>query len=225
MSETTFIVVPAYNEARVIGGVIAELRTAWPNVVVVDDGSTDDTASIARRAGATVLVHVINRGQGAALQTGIAYALQRGAEIIVTFDSDGQHRPSDIDALVEPIVAGRADAVLGSRFLGTTENMPRLRRLVLRLAILFTRITSRARVTDAHNGLRAFSRDAAAKLDIRLDRMAHASEIHDQIVARRLRYVEVPVHVQYSSYSIGKGQSNSGAVRVLWDYFWRRWMR
>lgn len=225
MKDATVIVIPSYNEERAIGGVILELRTSWPHVVVVDDGSTDRTGAVARQNGATVLTHVVNRGQGAALQTGIAYALQRGARVIVTFDSDGQHRAEDVVTLVRPIEEGRADAVLGSRFLGTTDRMPRRRGLLLRAAVLFTRITSGARVTDTHNGLRAFSAAAARSIHIQLDRMAHASEIVDQIAARGIRFVEVPVHVRYSDYSRRKGQSSLGAFRVLFDYLWSRWLR
>lgn len=225
MKDTTFIVIPAYNEEGAITAVVSELKPLWPKLVVVDDGSRDATGAAARRAGATVLTHIVNRGQGAALQTGITYALGRGARIIVTFDSDGQHRPEDIASLVEPIVSGRAEAVLGSRFLGTTERMPWRRRVLLRGAVIFTRVSSGARVTDAHNGLRAFSREAAARIRIQLDRMAHASEIVDQIAAANIRFVEVPVHVRYSDYSRRKGQSSLGAFRVLFDYLWSRWLR
>lgn len=225
MKDATVIIIPSYNEERAIGDVVLELKTSWPHVVVVDDGSSDNTGAVARRHGATVLTHVVNRGQGAALQTGIAYALERGARVIVTFDSDGQHRAEDVATLVKPIKEGRADAVLGSRFLGTTESMPGRRRLLLRGAVLFTRVTSGARVTDTHNGLRAISAEAARKIDIQLDRMAHASEIVDQIAARGIRFVEVPVHVRYSDYSRRKGQSSLGAFRVLFDYLWGRWLR
>jgi polyprenyl-phospho-N-acetylgalactosaminyl synthase len=225
-----WVVVPAYNEGRVLGGVVEELVARGHRVVVVDDGSTDDTPAAARRAGAVVLRHAVNRGQGAALQTGIAYALRRGAAHIVTFDSDGQHAAEDVDALVAPLRAGRADVVLGSRFIGTpfvehSEGMPGGRKAILALAVVFTRVASGARVTDTHNGLRAFTRAAAAKLDIRLDRMAHASEILDQIVRHGLRFEEVPVHVRYTEYSRRKGQSSFAALRILADYVVGRWMR
>lgn len=220
-----WVVVPAYNEARVIGGVVEELVARGHHVVVIDDGSSDDTPAAARRAGAAVLRHAVNRGQGAALQTGIAYALRRGAEHIVTFDSDGQHAAEDVDALVAPLLAGRADVVLGSRFIGSSQGMPGARKAILALAVVFTRVASGARVTDTHNGLRAFTRAAAAKLDIRLDRMAHASEILDQIVRHELRFEEVPVHVKYTEYSRRKGQSSLAALRILADYVLGRWMR
>ena len=216
---------PAFNEREAIGPVVAELLTRSHRVVVVDDGSRDDTGRVARNHGAIVLRHALNRGQGAALQTGIAYALVRGAEHVVTFDSDGQHSPDDVDTLLAPLLAGRADVALGSRFIGTTEGMPPLRRVILGAAVVFTRLASGARVSDTHNGLRAFTRAAAAKLDIRLDRMAHASEILDQIVRHELRYEEVPVHVRYTEYSRRKGQSSLSALRILADYVLGRWMR
>ncbi len=219
------VVIPAYNEAEAVGVVVAELVERGHRVVVVDDGSRDATAQAAKRNGAIVLRHSVNRGQGAALQTGIAYAIRKRADYIVTFDSDGQHAAEDVDALVAPLLARRADVVLGSRFLGSTEGMTAVRRMMLKAAVLFTRYASGARVTDTHNGLRAFTRAAAAKLDIRLDRMAHASEILDQIVGRGLRYEEVPVHVRYTAYSRRKGQSSIAALRILADYVLGRWMR
>ncbi|MEO8382471.1 MAG: glycosyltransferase family 2 protein [Acidobacteriota bacterium] len=220
-----WVVVPAYNESEVLGGVVRGLVERGHRVVVVDDGSTDGTAASALASGARVLRHALNRGQGAALQTGIAYALARGAEQVVTFDSDGQHVPEDVEALLAPLQAGRADVVLGSRFIGRSEGVPPIRRMVLAAAVVFTRLASGARVTDTHNGLRAFSRTAAEKIDIRLDRMAHASEILDQIVRHGLRFEEVPVHVRYTAYSRRKGQSSLAALRILADYVVGRWMR
>lgn len=222
---SVWVIVPAFNEAAVIAPVVTELVKRGYAVAVIDDGSGDDTADVAQRAGAHVLRHSINRGQGAALQTGIAFALERGAQCLVTFDSDGQHAAEDVEALLAPLLANRADVVLGSRSLGSTEGMPAIRRAILGAAVIFTRIASGARVTDTHNGLRAFTRDAAAKVDIRLDRMAHASEILDQIVRNDMRYEEVPVHVRYTAYSRRKGQSSFAAFRILADYVLGRWMR
>jgi len=213
-----YVVIAAYQEAGVIADVIHRVTRFTRHVIVVDDGSQDDTGACAREAGATVLRHVVNRGQGAALQSGIAFALQQGAGVIVTFDADGQHDSRDLPALVAPILAGRADIVLGSRFLGRAEGIPAARRAVLALAVLFTRLTSGVELTDAHNGLRAFSRRAAEKLDLQLDRMAHASEIIDQLRRTKLPYVEVPVNVRYTLYSLAKGQGNGNAARVAVDY-------
>jgi polyprenyl-phospho-N-acetylgalactosaminyl synthase len=210
-------VIAAYNEAGAIGPVIQGLAPQVAEIIVVDDGSKDATADVARSAGAVVLRHPINRGQGAALQSGITLALARGAEIVVTFDADGQHVAADIPRLVAPVVRGEADIALGSRFLGGTSNVPPLRRVLLKGAVLFTRMTTGLSLTDAHNGLRALSRRAAETIRIRQDRMAHASEIVSEIAKHELRYVEIPITVLYTDYSKSKGQSALGAFRIILD--------
>jgi len=223
--EKIVAVVPAYNEAETIAAVVVELRDAGVDVVVVDDGSADDTARLARSAGGIVLRHVINRGQGASLQTGIEYALQRGASVIVTFDADGQHRVADISKLVEALRMDNVDVAIGSRFLSAESNVPWRRRMILRAAILFTHLVSGIALTDAHNGLRAFRRDAAAQIRLTLDGMAHASELVDQIHSRGLRVVEVPVVIRYTAYSLKKGQSGVAAIRIAFDYLVMRVFR
>jgi glycosyltransferase involved in cell wall biosynthesis len=213
-----YIVVPAYNEGPSILKVARELRACYPHVVVVDDGSTDDTSEAARAAATYVLRHPVNRGQGAALQTGIEFALRRGARFIVTFDADGQHCIEDIPAMLEPIWRGECEITLGSRFLGRAENIPGTRRLTLKLAVLFTRLINRVDLTDAHNGFRGFSHRAARHIHITLDRMAHASELIDQIRLSGLPFREVPVRIRYTPYSLAKGQSARGAVRIVLQY-------
>lgn len=215
----TFVVIAAYNEAACIEQVARQVRERFPNVVVVDDGSRDVTFEAARKGAAYALRHALNRGQGAALQTGIEFALRKGATYIVTFDADGQHRVEDIPAMVGPIVRGECDITLGSRFLGGVENIPASRRRMLRLAVLFTRWVNRMNVTDAHNGLRAFSRRAAERIHIQMDRMEHASEMLDQIRQGGLPYREVPVCIRYTDYSLGKGQSSRNAIRIVFHYF------
>ena len=212
-----FIVVPAFNESRTIRGVVDELLGEYPNVIVVDDGSSDGTAESLRESGALVLRHCANRGQGAALQTGIEFALLRNAEAIVTFDADGQHGVDDIAALLQPLFDGECDVALGSRFLGRASNMPLTRRLLLKLGILFTLLVSRIRATDVHNGLRAFSAQAASELSINMDRMAHASEIFDQIRVHGWRYKEIPVTIRYTKYSLAKGQTSWDALRIAFQ--------
>jgi polyprenyl-phospho-N-acetylgalactosaminyl synthase len=217
--QTLYIVIAAYNEEAIIGEVVRGLKVYYPHVVVVDDGSVDDTWDKARREGAETMKHVINRGQGAALQTGIEYSLRNGAQYIVTFDADGQHSVHSIPGLITPIINGEVDIVLGSRFISHADSVPLARRLLLSAAVLFTWLTSGARLTDAHNGMRAFSRKAAEMLDIQLDRMAHASEIIDQVVRSRLPYTEAPVQITYTDYSKAKGQGAAASFRVVFDYF------
>jgi glycosyltransferase involved in cell wall biosynthesis len=219
------VVIPAYNEGTVISRVVGEVKGAGYTVVVVDDGSRDATAERAGAAGAAVVAHPFNLGQGAALQTGIEYALARGAECVVTFDADGQHRVADIACLLEALVRRRADYALGSRFLGQAPDLPPLRRLLLRAATAFTRLTTGLRVTDTHNGLRAMTRRGAAAIKLRQNRMAHASEWLDQIARSGLPYVEQPVTIDYTAYSLAKGQTVGDAVLILLDLFARRLYR
>lgn len=210
----TWIVVPAYNEAARIGETLGEVLRAGCPVVVVDDGSSDATAGAALAHPVWLLRHAVNCGQGAALQTGIDFALARGARIVVTFDADGQHRVEDLGALVAPVLAGEADVALGSRFLGAAPGLPWGRWAVLKLGVLFTRVFSRVSLTDTHNGLRALSREAATRIRITQNGMAHASEIIDQVRHYRLRYREVPVTIRYSAATLDKGQSSWNALRT-----------
>ena len=220
-----YIVVPAYNEGSAVYDVVCELRSLYPNVVVVDDGSHDTTSAEAKRGGAIVLRHVLNRGQGAALQTGIAFSVKQGANVVVTFDADGQHRVEDVDRLVAALDTENADIAIGSRFLELRSNLPALRRLMLRVATRFMRMTSGVALTDAHNGLRAMRRSAAERIHLSIDGMAHASEIVDQIYRLRLRVTEVPVVIHYSEYSLRKGQSSLAAFRIAFDYLMKRIFR
>ncbi len=217
-----WVVMAAYNEARVIAGVVADARTSGHRVVVVDDGSKDSTADAAASAGAIVVRHPINLGQGAGLQTGIDFALAQGAEIIVTFDADGQHRATDIAALIDTLKTHGADFALGSRFLGSSANLPPSRRLLLRAATWFTRVTTGLDITDSHNGLRAMTRRGAASIHLRQNRMAHASEILHQVATSGLKYVETPVTIHYSAYSLAKGQTLFDALLIILDLFARR---
>ncbi len=220
MSTRVFIVVPAYNEAGRLSTVLEDLAHTAHEVVVVDDGSSDRTADVARGHGCHVLRHSFNRGQGAALQTGIAFALREGADVIVTFDADGQHQTRDLPALVAPVLSGQCDVVLGNRFLNGQSNVPPIRKIILQLGRLFTWLTSGVRVGDCHNGYRAFSRRGASVLSLKQDRMAHASEIYDQIKHSGLPYVEVPVTIRYTDETLAKGQKLSNSVSVLFQYLY-----
>jgi glycosyltransferase involved in cell wall biosynthesis len=224
VGDSLYLVVPAFNESPRLGETLHTLCSAQRNVVVVDDGSID-TAAIALRHPVWLLRDPINCGQGAALQTGVDFALARGAEVIVTFDADGQHDATEIDRLVRPVREKRADVVLGSRFLGSASGIPPTRWAILKLGILWTRFFSRLRVTDTHNGLRALSRDAARRIRLTHPRMAHASELLDQIRAQGLRHVEVPVTVGYSQATLAKGQRSWGALRIAGELLLGRLIR
>lgn len=214
-----WIVVAAFNEASMVGRVVRELLTICPNVVVVDDGSTDSTGEQALTAGAVVVTHVFNLGQGAALQTGLEYALARGAAYVATFDADGQHHAADLSHLIATLRRESADIILGSRFLGRTDNMPSSRRLLLRAAVFLSKLTTGVTLTDAHNGMRVMTADAARRLRLSQNRMAHASELVAQIGRLGLRVSEVPVTISYTRYSLQKGQRLSDSLRILIDLF------
>jgi glycosyltransferase involved in cell wall biosynthesis len=218
----TWVVIPAFNEAEVITATVKDVSAYFDNVVVVDDHSSDATEILALKAGAHVCRHPVNLGQGAALYTGIQYALSQGAESIVTFDADGQHSAADAAAMVQVLYKEHCDVVLASRFLGNAEGLSRGKRVFLKLATIFTRVTTRLAITDTHNGLRVLSRSAAQQMQINQNRMAHASEILSQIANLGLAYVEVPCTITYSKYSVAKGQQMSGAFAILTDLFVRR---
>jgi glycosyltransferase involved in cell wall biosynthesis len=176
MSETSddiFVVIAAFNERKSIANVVRGLLPAFPTIVVVDDGSRDETAALARNAGATVLIHPVNLGQGAALQTGISYAVRQGAAFIVTFDADGQHSPADVWPMIEALRKSAADVALGSRFLGQAIGIDKKKAFVLKAATIFTALTTGLRLTDCHNGLRVFTRKAAESISIRQNVIAH----------------------------------------------------
>ena len=211
----TWVVIPAYNEAQRLGAVLSDLTSAGVgNVVVVDDGSRDSTAKIAAERDVWVLRHLVNRGQGAALQTGIEFAVRNGARKVVTFDADGQHYASDLPRLLDPIERGECDVVLGSRFLGAAPGIPLARRLLLKVAVWGTRLTTRMWLTDTHNGFRAMTAEATQHLVLSEDGMAHASEFLSKLASSTLRWRECPVTIRYSENTLDKGQRNSAAFQI-----------
>lgn len=216
----TCIIIPAYNEETTIQSVLIGLIRLRYSIIVVNDGSTDSTAKLAAEFPITLLNHLCNLGQGAALRTGIEYALGiRETRYIVTFDADGQHDPEDIERLLGALIQGKYDIVLGSRFIdgGDSLNIPYQKRILLNLATLFTRLTTHLKISDTHNGLRAMTAETARKVTITQNRMAHASEILAKIANLKLRYCEVPVVIRYSNYSKQKGQSIFESINILWE--------
>lgn len=222
MNDVAFVV-PVYNEASVIGDVIAGILEVTPHAVCVNDGSRDGSAAEIVKAGAFLVDHPINMGQGAALQTGIEFARSLpGVNRFVTFDADGQHLVEDAMRMVALLDEGDVDIVLGSRFLGASVGASRSKKALLRAAVTFSNVTSGVRLTDAHNGLRAFNRHVADSIEITAPDMTHASEIVELIARNGYRYREVPVTIHYTEYSRSKGQASVNALNIAVDTLLRK---
>ena len=225
-NDDVWIIVRCFNEAEVVGETIASLAPFFANVVGVDDGSRDASGAAIAGAGARLVRHAVNLGAGAALQTGLQYALlDHGARLFVCFDADGQHRAVDAAAMVDRMRAGDLDILIGSRFLGSAEHMPRGRRAVLRWGRRFERVTSGVRLSDAHNGLRVFSRRFAEQVDLSMNDMAYASELLGLIANSKLPYGEFPVTIEYSDYSVAKGQRSINSVNIAVDIWLNQLLR
>lgn len=222
-----FVIVPSYNEATVIATTLQPLVQNGYSVVLVDDASTDNTAEAVQHLPVYYIKHDINLGQGAAIQTGLAFALQQNAWCAVTFDADGQHDYQQIPDLLKPLLQHEADVVMGSRFIKTEsrKEIPPIRRLVLRTAIVINGLLTGLWLTDAHNGFRALNRKAMQAIHLHENRMAHATEILSQIKQAKLRYMEVPVHIVYTEYSKMKGQSSLNSVHILMDLLLQKLLR
>jgi polyprenyl-phospho-N-acetylgalactosaminyl synthase len=210
----TICIIPAYNEEKNIADVINKVSPLVDEVVVVNDCSHDKTEIIAKNTGATLISHPINRGQGAALQTGNDYALKNGADIIIHFDADNQFQAEEITDVIKPIIEKRAEAVLGSRFLDKKSQLPKLKKhLIMPLARLINRVFFNISLTDPQSGFRALNRETAQKINIRNDGMAHCSEIMHQLHKHKVKVEEVPITVYYHEF----GQKFSGGIRIIKD--------
>lgn len=214
--DDTWVIIPVYNEDQVIGQVVKDLLPTFPHVVCIDDGSRDRSAAVAAAAGATVIRHPVNLGQGAGLQTGIEYV--RGftpAKYLLTFDADGQHRVEDGVAMVEQAEKENLAIVFGSRFLSSQTQVGWSKRLVLKTAARVTARRTGLQLTDAHNGLRVLHRDAFEQVNLLQNRMAHASEIVAQLARTGLPWAEHSVYIRYTDYSKAKGQSLLNSINIL----------
>jgi len=214
-----FCVIPAYNEAKTIADVISQVKPLVDEVVVVDDNSQDNTLTLAKEAGATALHHPINRGQGAALQTGNAYALEHSADIIVHFDADGQFLSQEIADVVQPIKDQKAEIVFGSRFLEKKTNLPWSKKhLIMPLARLINKLFFGINLTDPQSGFRAMTKDVARQIKIENDGMAHCNEILIKSFKNKYRIQEVPITVIYHEF----GQKFSGGFRIIKDLIYKK---
>lgn len=203
--------------------VLTELRAIFPHVLCVDDGSVDGSAQVALNLGVRVIRHALNIGQGGALLTAFTVISQESQfEYVVTCDADGQHRPSDALKAVEKLVASNVDVVFASRFLeAKVSSVPLLKRTMLKGVVRFNRVITDVDLTDTHNGLRAIRTSVLSKLPISHFGMAHATEIVSQTIQSGLRYTEVPVKIEYTSYSKRKGQPLLNSINIVLDFLWR----
>lgn len=223
MTTDTAFIIPVYNEATVIRSVISEVLKQYKYVVCVNDGSRDNSADEIAMTSAYLIEHPINMGQGAALQTGVEFARELPVDFFVTYDADGQHRLEDVKSMLKIIRSNTVDIVLGSRFLGSEAiNMPTTKKMLLKFAVMFSNLTSGLRLTDTHNGLRVFNRRVAEAMQITVPDMAHASEILEMINRNKWRYAETPVVIEYTDYSLKKGQSFMNAVNIAFDTLLRK---
>lgn len=220
MRERVFILVPVYNESSVIADTLKGLLNLGYSTIVIDDASTDKTTEIVSQFPVHYLRHRLNMGQGAALQTGIIYALNKGADYFITFDADGQHDPADIPGMLEKIKSKKTDIIFGSRFIAENKgNASFTRKILLHFARWLNFLLTGILLTDAHNGLRIFNSKAASVINIHENRMAHATELLIIVKRHKLNYAEMPVHINYTSYSIKKGQKSFHSFKVLQDIF------
>lgn len=221
-----YVVIPAYNEGTVVRRTVQSLSNQY-HIVVVDDASTDNTFNALCDLDIHFLRHQINMGQGAALQTGMDYAYEQGADIVVHFDADGQHSATDIPRFVEELQRHSVDIVLGSRFLRDEDlqAVPPLRRSLLRVARIINGFLTGMWLSDAHNGFRVMNRRALQAIKLKENRMAHATEICMQIRRQNLKYVESPSHIIYTEYSQEKGQRWQGSFNILVDIFINKYLR
>jgi len=202
---SVWVVVPAYNEATVIRSVISEIRSAgFTDIIVVNDGSMDDTQEKASAAGAITLKHLLNRGKGAAVKTGIEAAKELGADIVVTLDGDGQHDPADIAPMIALVREGY-DVVLGSR-LKNCDGMPAHKIAHNHIGNFLVWMVYGLWVTDSQSGFRVYSKKALELIDTKTDRYEYDSEVIREIKHHQLKFIELPIKVRYTEYSMGKAQ-------------------
>lgn len=221
------IIIPAYNEEAVIRGVLKSVKRQLRQsefeyeIIVVNDGSTDNTVAQAKKEKVKIISHPINRGLGGALGTGLAYAKKIKAKLVVTFDSDGQHDPKDIVKIIQPIISGEADVVIGSRTIAGIKQIPLDRRVLIGASNILTTLLFSTKTTDSQSGFRAFSKKAVQKISIITQGMEVSSEFFSEVKQNNLKMAEIPIKVIYNQYSRDKGQSNTNAFSVIAKLFLR----
>lgn len=223
MSKLTVVAIPIFNEAQILDSVLSSVLSVFPNVLCIDDGSSDGSADLVRKRGVRIISHCLNIGQGGALQTAFSIiAMEKQFKYLVTFDADGQHDPLDAKRMILDLVKSNTDVVFASRFSGkNVQGIPLIKRVMLRSVVKINRYLTDVDLTDTHNGLRAIKVSAAANLRLVHFGMAHATELVSKVLQSGLRYREISVDIAYTPYSKSKGQSVFNSVNILFDFLWR----
>ncbi|NDK08382.1 DUF2304 family protein [Candidatus Gracilibacteria bacterium] len=228
--EVLFLV-RVYNEDKVLKDTIDSIFEAgYNNILVVNDGSTDESKEILESYKDKIILlnHLKNRGGGAALETGFEYIRRYGkTDYVCTFDADGQHSIKDLEKFIKILDKNKdIDVVLGSRFITKTNtNIGIVRKIILKLGILFTFFVSNIKLTDSHNGYRVFRTKIIKDIRLSIDDMTYASEMMDIIASEDLKFMEVPVDIKYTEYSLGKGQKSSNAINIALKFIWNKFFR
>lgn len=218
------IILPAFNEATVIGKVLTDIKEeGFHNICLIDDGSTDRTGEIAKAFGVKVITHLINRGAGAAIQSGISYAKISGNQYAIMIDGDGQHLASDIPLLYNKMQETNADIIIGNRFISVENSIPKHRITYNQIANLFTNLFCQNKYKDTQSGFRLLNRRAIEKLELKNKGFGFCSEMIIKADKLGLNIEEAPIQVLYTDYSMNKGQSLGVGFKtarsILWQFF------
>jgi glycosyltransferase involved in cell wall biosynthesis len=217
MIDDVAVLIPSYNESAIIKKTVNQLRKHFTNIIVINDGSTDNSREILEKLDIVVINHPYNLGQGASIVTGINYIVSRKIDFFITFDADGQHRTEDALLLAKKIKSNKFDIIFSSRFLNSNSNVPRFKRMLLKTALHFTNIITNMNLTDTHNGLKAFKSEAFKDLNLTIPRYGFETELIFWVSDNKLIYTESSAEITYSKYSMQKGQSLLNAFIIFED--------
>ena len=207
--------IPAFNEEKNIGSIVAKLKIKYDHVIVCDDGSSDMTETIASSLGAIVVKHSKNLGYGAAIKTIFNESKKIDGDVLVTFDADGQHQISEIDSVLKPLFENKADIVIGSRFLGTTKNLPKYRKFGIKTITGLTNTMTGSNLSDAQSGFRAYSKNVLNEISPTDSGMGISTEILIKSSNKNMKITEVPITISYENNSHSQEPISHGASVIV----------